>query len=76
MGTPCAESAGSFLPVRQRLSRCLHRFAALRGKNHPGEGGGVSFAEALVGLLADLRLRRYSPKTLESYANQLKRFGE
>jgi len=36
----------------------------------------VTLAEALVGLLADLRLRHYSPKTLESYANQLKRFGE
>jgi integrase/recombinase XerD len=36
----------------------------------------VTLTEALVGLLADLRLRHYSPKTLESYANQLKRFGE
>ena len=36
----------------------------------------MTLAEALVGLLADLRLRHYSPKTLESYANQLKRFGE
>jgi integrase/recombinase XerD len=36
----------------------------------------MTFVEAVVGLLADLRLRGYSPKTLESYGNQLKRFGE
>jgi hypothetical protein len=32
----------------------------------------MTFAEAIVGLLADLRLRGYSPKTLDSYADQLK----
>ena len=36
----------------------------------------MTLAEALIGLLADLRLRHYSPKTLDSYADQLKRFGE
>jgi hypothetical protein len=37
---------------------------AARDEKHPGEGGGMTFAEAIVGLLADLRLRGSSPKTL------------
>ena len=36
----------------------------------------MTFAEALVGLFAELRLRHYSPKTTDSYADQLKRFAE
>jgi site-specific recombinase XerD len=36
----------------------------------------VSFVEALTGLLADLRLRNYSPKTIDNYSDQLKRWGE
>jgi integrase/recombinase XerD len=36
----------------------------------------MSFTEALVGLLAELRLKGYSPKTADNYADQLKRFGE
>lgn len=36
----------------------------------------MSFVEAVTALLADLRLRRYSPATIDNYADQLKRFGE
>jgi integrase/recombinase XerD len=36
----------------------------------------MTFAEALVSLLAELRLKGYSPKTADNYADQLKRFGE
>lgn len=36
----------------------------------------MSFLEALVSLLAELRLRNYSPKTIDNYGDQLKRFGE
>ncbi len=36
----------------------------------------MTFLESTTALLAHLRLCRYSPDTLRSYANQLKRFGE
>jgi integrase/recombinase XerD len=36
----------------------------------------MSFLEALIALLADLRLRNYSPKTIDNYGDQLKRFDE
>lgn len=37
---------------------------------------GLGFVEAVTALLAHLRLHRYSPATVRSYADQLKRFGE
>ena len=36
----------------------------------------MNFLDSVTGLLADLRLRRYSPSTIDNYADQLKRFGE
>jgi integrase/recombinase XerD len=36
----------------------------------------MSFLEALIALMADFRLRNYSPKTIDNYGDQLKRFGE
>ena len=36
----------------------------------------MTFLDALTSLLANLRLRNYSPKTLDSYSDQLRRFGE
>ena len=36
----------------------------------------MTFLDALTSLLADLRLRKYSPKTLDNYGDQLRRFGE
>jgi integrase/recombinase XerD len=36
----------------------------------------MTFVEAVASLLADLRLRNYSPKTIDSYGDQLKRWGE
>lgn len=45
----------------------------------PGEawGAGVmKLCEALYALVADLRLRNYSPQTINNYGDQLKRFSE
>lgn len=36
----------------------------------------MSFLDALIALLAELRLRNYSPKTIDNYGDQLKRLGE
>jgi integrase/recombinase XerD len=36
----------------------------------------MSFLEAMTALLATLRLKKYSPHTLDLYSDQLKRFGE
>lgn len=36
----------------------------------------MNFLDSVTGLLADLRLRRYSPSTINNYANQLQRFAE
>ena len=36
----------------------------------------MTFSDALTSLLANLRLRNYSPKTIDSYGDQLRRFGE
>lgn len=36
----------------------------------------MTFSDALTSLIANLRLRNYSPKTLDSYGDQLRRFGE
>jgi integrase/recombinase XerD len=36
----------------------------------------MTFDEAIPSLMAELRLRNYSPATLKHYGNQLKRFGE
>lgn len=36
----------------------------------------MTFLDAVTSSLADLRLRNYSPKTLDSYGDQLRRFGE
>jgi integrase/recombinase XerD len=36
----------------------------------------MTFLDAVTSLLARLRLKRYSPATLNNYADQLKRFGE
>jgi len=36
----------------------------------------MTFSDALTSLIADLRLRNYSPKTLDNYGDQLRRFGE
>jgi integrase/recombinase XerD len=36
----------------------------------------MTFLDALTSLLGDLRLRNYSPKTIDNYGDQLRRFGE
>jgi integrase/recombinase XerD len=36
----------------------------------------MTFLEAMTALLATLRLKRYSPHTIDLYSDQLKRFGE
>ncbi len=36
----------------------------------------MTFLDAVTSLLADLRLRNYSPKTLDNYGDQLRRFQE
>ncbi len=36
----------------------------------------MTFLDAVTSLLANLRLRNYSPKTIDSYGDQLRRFGE
>lgn len=36
----------------------------------------MTFEEAVPSLMAEMRLRNYSPSTLRHYGNQLKRFGE